>query len=107
LVYVVPTIGLTGAAGFAPFATAAEGVRALAKGVAKTWGVDGITVNTIAYALTGDPATMSHSLVPPALGSTGDVEADIAPVIALLSSPDAHFVTGSTLVLDGGIWTAL
>ena len=107
LVYVVPTIGLTGAAGFAPFATAAEGVRALAKGVAKTWGVDGITVNTIAYALTGDPATMSHSLVPPALGSTGDVEADIAPVIGLLSSPDAHFVTGSTLVLDGGIWTAL
>ncbi len=107
LVFVVPTIGLTGAAGFAPYATAAEAVRVLAKGIAKTWGHDGVTVNSIAFAFTGDPATTTHSLVPPALGSTGDPETDIAPVIALLASPDAHFVTGSTLVLDGGIWTAL
>lgn len=107
LVFVVPTIGLTGAVGFAPFAAAAEAVRALAKGIAKTWGRDGVTVNSIAYAFTGDPATATHSLVPPALGSTGDLETDIAPVISLLASPEAHFVTGSTLVLDGGIWTAL
>jgi 3-oxoacyl-[acyl-carrier protein] reductase len=107
LVYVVPTIGLTGAAGLAPFAAASEAIRALAKGIAKTWGKHGVTVNTIAYALSGDTETTKHSLVPPALGGTGDVETDLAPVIALLASPDAHFVTGSTLVLDGGIWTAL
>lgn len=107
LVYVVPTIGLTGAAGLAPFAAASEGIRALAKGIAKTWGKHAVTVNSIAYALSGDAETTKHSLVPPALGGTGDVETDLAPVIALLASPDAHFVTGSTLVLDGGIWTAL
>ena len=107
LVFLVPTIGLTGAAGFAPFAAAAEGIRGLAKGMAKTWGRDNITVNTIAYAFAADQATASMSLVPPALGRLPLAETDIAPVIALLDSPDAHFVTGATLVLDGGIWTAL
>ncbi len=107
LVFLVPTIGLTGAAGYAAFATAAEGIRALAKGMAKTWGHDGITVNSIAYAFAADPATTRMSLVPPALGRLPIAETDIAPVIALFDSPDAHFVTGATLVLDGGIWTAL
>lgn len=107
LVYLVPTLGMTGATGFAPLATAAEAVRALAKGVAKTWGKYGITVNTIGYAFAGDAAAESHSLVPPALGRAADPETDIAPVVALFDGPDAHFVTGATLVLDGGIWMAL
>ena len=107
LVFLVPTIGLTGAAGYAAFATAAESIRALAKGMAKTWGHDHITVNTIAYAFAADPATTRMSLVPPALGRLPITETDIAPVVALLDSPDAHFVTGATLVIDGGIWTAL
>ena len=107
LVFLVPTLGMTGAAGFAPLATAAESVRALAKGIAKTWGRDGITVNSIALAFAGDGATQTHSLVPPALGRAADTETDIAPVVALLDGADAHFVTGATLVLDGGIWMAL
>jgi NAD(P)-dependent dehydrogenase (short-subunit alcohol dehydrogenase family) len=107
LVFVVPTTGLTGAVGYAALAAAAEGIRALAKGMAKTWGRDGITVNSIAYALGADSATTTMSLVAPAFGRLPDIETDVAPVIALLASPDAHFVTGATLVLDGGIWTAL
>jgi len=85
----------------------AEAIRALAKGIAKTWGKDGITVNTIAYALGTDGDTAKTSLAPPALGRIADIEADIAPVVALLDSSDAHFVTGTTLVLDGGSWMAL
>lgn len=113
LVFVVPTIAMSGAAGYAPFAAAAEGVRALAKGIAKTWGKDGITVNTIAVAAplvfgdTGEEIAKAGSLSPPALGGSGDPTTDLAPVLALLTSPDAHFVTGSTLVLDGGVWMAL
>ncbi|HEX7096924.1 MAG TPA: SDR family oxidoreductase [Acidimicrobiales bacterium] len=113
LVYIVPTIAMTGAAGYAPFAAAAEGIRALAKGIAKTWGKDGITVNTIAVAaphLLGEGAESlmkAGSLSPPALGSAGDPADDLAPVLSLLTSSDAHFVTGSTLVLDGGVWMAL
>ena len=107
LVFLVPTIGLTGAGGYAAFAAAAESIRALGKGLAKTWGKDNITVNSIAYALVADPGTMKMSLAPPALGRAADTETDIAPVVALLDSPDAHSVTGATLVVDGGIWTAL
>jgi NAD(P)-dependent dehydrogenase (short-subunit alcohol dehydrogenase family) len=107
MVFLVPTIGMTGAVGFAPYAAAAESIRALAKGIAKTWGKDGITVNTIALGFASYGATTLMSLSPPALRRSADIEADIAPVIALLDSSAAHFVTGATLVLDGGIWTAL
>jgi NAD(P)-dependent dehydrogenase (short-subunit alcohol dehydrogenase family) len=114
LVYVVPTIAMGGAAGYAPYAAAAEGIRALAKGVAKTWGAHDITVNTLAInavhvfgAGTGDDVAAALSLSPPALGGAGDPAHDIAPVLALLASADAHFVTGTTLVLDGGVWMAL
>jgi NAD(P)-dependent dehydrogenase (short-subunit alcohol dehydrogenase family) len=114
LVYVVPTIAMGGAAGYAPYAAAAEGIRALAKGIAKTWGRDGITVNTIAVSAAhlfgagvGHEVATALSLSPPALGQIGDPAADLAPVLSLLSSADAHFVTGATLVLDGGVWMAL
>jgi 3-oxoacyl-[acyl-carrier protein] reductase len=113
LVYLVPTIAMGGAVGYAPYAAAAEGIRALVKGIAKTWGKDGITVNTIAVAAPqvfgagSEAISNALSLSPPALGSVGDPASDLAPVLALLSSPDAHFVTGSTLVLDGGVWMAL
>ena len=38
LTFVVPTVGLSGAAGFAMLAAVAEGVRVLAKGCARQWG---------------------------------------------------------------------
>ena len=114
LIYVVPTIAMGGADGYAPYAAAAEGTRALAKGIAKTWGKDGITVNIIAVNVTtvlgeaaGGDAAKSFSLSPPALGRTGDPATDLAPVISLLATNDASFVTGSTLVLDGGVWMSL
>ncbi|MCB0994021.1 MAG: SDR family oxidoreductase [Acidimicrobiales bacterium] len=114
LVHVVPTIGMSGAAGFAASAAASEGIRALVKGVAKQWGADGITVNSCAV----DPQQMvpgdsgrrlseGVALAVPALGGSGDPATDLAPVISLLAGDDAHFVTGSTLVLDGGVWTVL
>jgi NAD(P)-dependent dehydrogenase (short-subunit alcohol dehydrogenase family) len=113
-VFVVPAFGMGGAEGYAPYAAAAEGIRSLAKGIAKTWGRDGITVNTIAVAaenlLDEDAAvaaTKALSLSPPALGRPGDPAGDLAPVLSLLCSPDAGFITGATLVLDGGVWMAL
>ena len=90
-----------------------EGIRALAKGTAKTWGKHGITVNTLAVASAhflgedGVEVGKALSLSPPAMGGFGDPATDLAPVLSLLTSPDAHFVTGSTLVLDGGVWMAL
>ena len=110
IVLVTPTIGLSGAAGLALYASAVEGQRLLAKSAARQWGSDGITVNCIApsAAVVGvDPAALGAvTLSPPALGGTGDVRTDIAPVVDFLVGPAAHWVTGATISVDGGAWLA-
>lgn len=114
LVFLVPTVGMAGAAEFTMLAAVAEGVRVLAKGCGRQWGVDGVTVNSIAAAPhhwldddTADGLTRAISLSTPAFGNPGDAAADLAPLIALLDDPDAHFLTANTLVADGGTWMGL
>ncbi len=114
LVFVVPTLGMSGAAGFAMLATVAEGLRGLAKGCGRQWGAHGVTVNTVAIAphlLLGDDVgvelTRAVSLSSHALGGPGDPATDLAPLLHLLTSRDAHFLTASTLVADGGLWMGL
>ena len=115
LVYVVPSVGMWGAPGYCIAGAVGEGIRALAITTARTWGPSGITVNTVACgpaalaggAIDGDgrellDRTVTHR-APPALGGTdGDPESDIAGVIALFASQTGRFVTGQTLVADGG-----
>ncbi len=114
LVFLVPTIGMAGAAEFTMLAAAAEGIRVLAKGCGRQWGVDGVTVNTIAAAPhhwvdddAADALTRGISLSTPAFGGHGSIADDLAPLIALLDDPDAHFLTAATLVADGGTWVGL
>ncbi len=113
IVFVVPTIGSAGAVGFAAACAVAEGLRGMAKSLAKQWGKYGITVNSLMVApqlvVAGDLGQRlaeGVSLAVPALG-TADPAADLAPVVALLASEDAHYATASTLLLDGGVWTVL
>ncbi len=77
---------------------------------AKTWGVDGIRVNCIApglietefaRALWEDPKTRRLSEADAALGRIGAPD-EMAGAVIYLASPAASFVTGQTLVLDGG-----
>jgi NAD(P)-dependent dehydrogenase (short-subunit alcohol dehydrogenase family) len=114
LTFLTPTIGMSGAAGFSMLASVAEGIRVLAKGVGRQLGTDGVTVNTIATAAhlwlpTDDAVTVTGAttLSTAAFGRSGDADADIAPIIALLGQPEAHFVTAGTIVADGGIWMGL
>jgi len=114
LVFVVPTIGMAGAFGLAASAAAAESLRTLTKSVAKQWGKYAITVNTIAvgpqHVIAGDvgrEVAEGVSLAVPAMGSAGDAATDLAPLISLLCRDDAHFLTGTTLVADGGVWLTL
>ena len=114
LVFVVPTIGLSGGADFSMLAAVAEAVRVLAKACGRQWGTTGVTVNTLAVAPHhwvapehADALTRSVSLSAPALGGPGDPATDLAPLVELLASSDAHFVTAGTVVADGGIWMGL
>ena len=110
-----PTVGMAGAAEFSMLAAVAEGVRVLAKGCGRQWGADGVTVNTIAAA----PhhwvdarhrrcAHPRHLVVDARVRATpATPSTDLAPLIALLDDPDAHFLTAGTLVADGGTWMGL
>ena len=107
LVLVTPTIALTGAAGLVPYATAVEGMRAMAKSAARQWGERGITVNCVAPPVelmaTARDAPDGLALTEPPLGREPDARADVAPVVALLAAEPAHFVTGATIPVDGGL----
>jgi NAD(P)-dependent dehydrogenase (short-subunit alcohol dehydrogenase family) len=77
---------------------------------AKTWGKDGIRVNCIApglirtefaRALWEDERTLRVAKADAALGRIGEPD-EMAGAVVYLCSPAASFVTGQTLVLDGG-----
>lgn len=114
LVFVVPTIGMSGGANFSMLAATAEGMRVLVKACGRQWGAIGVTANVLAAAPhhwvsddAADALTRSVSLSVPALGGPGDPESDLAPLIEMLGAPETHFLTAGTLVADGGIWMGL
>jgi NAD(P)-dependent dehydrogenase (short-subunit alcohol dehydrogenase family) len=101
IVLVTPTIGLTGGAGLVAYATAVEGLRALAKTAARQWGAHGIAVNCVAPPAELMGPVSGPDVAATALGRLPDARTDVAPVVASLVG-DA-FVTGATVVVDGGM----
>jgi NAD(P)-dependent dehydrogenase (short-subunit alcohol dehydrogenase family) len=103
---------ITGAGSWGYSATKA-GVQMLVRGWAQELGQHGITVNAIgpgvidtplAHGLAGDaggPIRQSLEQRTPA-GRAGR-PSDIAGLIAFLSGPDAEFMTGSYVLMDGGL----
>jgi len=103
--------GLGGIPGWTSYAVAKEGIRALTKVAAQEWGEFGIQVNAIAplartasFKEWGEAHPMlleaMTSSIP--LGRVGDPERDIGAVAVFLASSDSDFVTGMTVMVDGG-----
>jgi NAD(P)-dependent dehydrogenase (short-subunit alcohol dehydrogenase family) len=114
IVYLVPTVGLSGAASYSMLAAVAEGVRVLAKGVGRQWVKHGVTANTIATAPglwvgaeNEEALARAISLAVPAFGRAGDPFADLAPLTSVLAEPESHFISAATLVADGAVWMGL
>jgi len=106
------TAGLTGATGYGPYGASKEAIRSLTRTAAREWGRHGITVNcvcavSIAHrAPPGDDAdrvaAFEAVFKDQPIARDGDAEADIAPVMTFLLSDACRYVTGQTIMVDGG-----
>lgn len=85
--------------------------RGLARTLAREWGPQGVRVNCIAPlasspamvdAFERDPTMAARVLGRIPVGRLGDARADIGPVVRFLLGDDARYVTGQTLMVDGG-----
>ncbi|MEQ8841653.1 MAG: SDR family NAD(P)-dependent oxidoreductase [Acidimicrobiales bacterium] len=103
--------GFEGKARLAPYAAVKAAQRGFARSLVREWGPDGIRVNCLApLAMTPamekafdlDPAMEARVTERIPLGRVGDPTGDIGPVARFLLSPDSRYLTGNTLMVDGG-----
>lgn len=109
IVNISSTVARSGPPGFAHYVASKAAVDGLTRAAARELGPDAITVNGVAPGLVTDDATRALN--------TGDyiaaaakgralgremVPDDLVGAVLWLASPSAAFVTGQTLVVDGG-----
>ena len=102
---------ITGAATFSSYAMAKEAIRGLTRVASRELGRYGIRVNTVCPAslspsaedwATEHPERFAKVLESIPLGRMGDAETDVGRAVVALVSDDLQYVTGSTLILEGG-----
>ncbi|ALX49482.1 SDR family NAD(P)-dependent oxidoreductase [Lentibacillus amyloliquefaciens] len=103
--------GLEGQINQTSYAAAKEAIRGISRTAANEWGKDGINVNLISpIALTEGvkgwrqnfPNQYEEMVDKIPLGRLGDPEEDIGRVAVFLASDDSKYMTGQTLMVDGG-----
>ncbi|KAA0917126.1 SDR family NAD(P)-dependent oxidoreductase [Dietzia sp. ANT_WB102] len=103
--------GINGHPTQASYAAAKEAIRAISRVAANEWASDGINVNVISpLALTegveayidANPGIEKKLLAGNPMRRFGDPESDIGRVAVFLASADASYMTGQTMMVDGG-----
>ncbi len=105
--------GFHGPAGYGPYSASKEAVRSLTRTAAREWGKHGIVVNcvcpvSVAHRMEGfadDPsrrAVFEATFKDQPIARDGDAIDDIGPIVAFLLSDACRYMTGQTLMADGG-----
>ena len=109
IINITSVVGVTGNAGQANYAASKAGLIGLTKSAAKELASRGITVNAVApgYITTDMTAGLTEEIklkmtesIP--LGRLGTPD-DIAPAVVFLASEEAGYISGQTLLVDGGM----
>ncbi|WP_419961694.1 SDR family NAD(P)-dependent oxidoreductase [Psychrobacillus sp. BM2] len=103
--------GLAGHETQAAYAAAKEAIRGISRVAANEWGRFGINVNIIS-PLANSEGVQAWAQAQPEyyqsvvskipMGRFGDVEEDIGRVAVFLASEDSRYITGQTMMVDGG-----
>lgn len=103
--------GLAGHTTQGAYAAAKEAIRGISRVAANEWGKFGINVNLIS-PIANSPGVEAWAKAQPEyyeavrskipLGRFGDVENDIGRVAVFLASSDSQYITGQTIMVDGG-----
>jgi 3-oxoacyl-[acyl-carrier protein] reductase len=111
LVVTTSEAGFEGKRLLSAYAMVKAAQRGFVRVLAREWGPDGVRVNAIAplastpaleRAFVSEPAMQQRVLGRNPLRRLGDPTADIGVVVRFLLGPDARYVTGQTLMVDGG-----
>ena len=109
IINITSVVGIAGNGGQSNYAASKAGIIGLTKSLAKELAVRGVRVNAVApgFVATDMTADLSDELKSAAveaipLGRMGAPD-DIAKAVAFLASADAAYITGQTLVVDGGM----
>jgi NAD(P)-dependent dehydrogenase (short-subunit alcohol dehydrogenase family) len=97
--------------GYGAYVAAKAAVGGLTRAAAREWGRHGITVNALVpFALSPSaeadlarqPGKLEALYRQLSIPRTADVEADVGRAAVFLAGPDATFITGCTISVDGG-----